>query len=241
MILSSREISDLGLVHNRMSAGERETTYDATVGEIIHEGETYRADAYVLPSRGMVWVVSHERFALPNNLTGLATLRTTWTHNGILALNVGIVDPGWDGPLATALVNFSNTNFEIRRGEAFLRVVFLQHLPTVPTVRAVQTNTYLRQIRERSARIPNTFLNLSSLAEEMQSKMYGSPIFGSWIARIGAWVAAITLVVVLVSIFVPIAYGVSTEWISRKADLEVLKHSVDSLQKQQDEFGARLK
>lgn len=241
MILISKEISALGLVHNRTTAGDRETTYDATVGEIIHEGQTYKGNAFVLPSRGMVWVVSHERFALPNNLTGLATLRTTWTHSGILALNVGIVDPGWNGPLATALVNFSNTNFEIKRGEAFLRVVFLQHLPTHPPPHSVQTDTYLRQIRERSARIPNTFLNLASLAEEMQSKMYGSSIFGNWLARIGAVVAVIALLVALISIFVPLAYGVSTEWMSRKADLEVLKNSIGVLQKQQDELRSRLK
>lgn len=130
MILVSREILDRQLVHSRTSAGERETTYDATVGEIIHEGITHDGEAYALPARGMVWVVSHERFVLPKDLTGLATLRTTWTHSGILALNVGIVDPGWDGPLATAVVNFSNANFEIKKGDAFLRVIFITHLPT---------------------------------------------------------------------------------------------------------------
>jgi hypothetical protein len=41
VILISREISDRDLVHNRTLAGERETTYDATVGEIIHNGTTH--------------------------------------------------------------------------------------------------------------------------------------------------------------------------------------------------------
>ena len=37
----------------------------------------------------MVWVLSKEEFALPKDVTGLATLRTTFTKQGILALNVG--------------------------------------------------------------------------------------------------------------------------------------------------------
>ena len=61
MILVSSEISQRGLVHNRASAGGRETTYDATVGEIIHDGTAYKGEAFDLQAKGMVWVVSHER------------------------------------------------------------------------------------------------------------------------------------------------------------------------------------
>jgi deoxycytidine triphosphate deaminase len=229
MILISKEISDLKIVDNPIKESQRETTYDATVGEIIHEGKTFARDAYVLPSRGMVWVVSRERFALPPHVTGLATLRTTWTHSGILALNVGIIDPGWHGPLATALVNFSSTNFEIKKGEAFLRVLFISHSETQAKEKNISTNEYLRQMRDRSARIPNTFLNISSLAEEVKAKIFDSSAFGSWIARWGVWLAAIAIGLTLI----PIAYGVSTEWMGRRVDLEILKASVDDLRKQQ--------
>jgi hypothetical protein len=189
----------------------------------------------------MVWVVSHERFALPKDLTGLATLRTTWTHSGILALNVGIVDPGWDGPLATALVNFSNTSFEIKKGDAFLRVIFLQHLQTATPIHTVETDDYLRQIRDRSAKIPKTFLNLDSLAQDIQTKLYGSSIFGSWVARIGVYFAVIALIVGIFSIFIPLAYSVSTEFMSRKADLEAMKASIQELQSQENELRGRLR
>jgi hypothetical protein len=174
-------------------------------------------------------------------LTGLATLRTTWTHSGILALNVGIVDPGWDGPLATAVVNFSNTNFEIKKGDAFLRVIFLKHLQTTAKINKIDTDVYLRQTRDRSARIPKTFLDLDALAQEMQTKLYGSSIFGSWVTRVGVSLAVLALIVGFFSIFIPLAYSVSTEFMSRKADLEVMKSSIQELQKQEDELRGRLK
>jgi dUTPase len=98
---------------------------------------------------------------------------------------VGVVDPGWNGPLATAVVNFSNTPFEIKKGDAFLRVLFLKHLQTTASPRQIETDDYLRQTRDRSAKIPKTFLSIDSLAQEILNKLYGSSIFGSWVARIG--------------------------------------------------------
>jgi deoxycytidine triphosphate deaminase len=160
MILTSDEIEKLKIVQNRIPEGARSTTYDATVGEIIHEGVTYEGTSYVLPPRGMVWVVSRETFSLPPDITGLATLRTSWTHNGILALNVGIVDPGWSGQLAAALVNFSSTNFEVIRGKGFLRVLFIKHGATDAKKTEKTEGTYLDEIRDKSARIPSTFLNI---------------------------------------------------------------------------------
>jgi deoxycytidine triphosphate deaminase len=89
-----------------------------------------------------------------------------------LALNVGIVDPGWNSHLATALVNFSNTNFEIERGEAFLRVLFISHAKTNAKDIIIDRKAYLGQIRDKSSKIPNTFLDLESLADEVLKRLW---------------------------------------------------------------------
>jgi deoxycytidine triphosphate deaminase len=232
MILSSNEIELRGLVQNRSSKGIRNTTYDATVGEIIYEGKTHEGPSYVLPARGMVWVVSNEKFVLPADITGLATLRTTWTHNGILALNVGIVDPGWNGNLATALVNFSNTNFQIDRGEAFLRVLFISHTNTNAKDILNDRKTYLGQIRDKSSKIPSTFLDLKSLADEVLNRLYGFSVFASWLTRFGLIIA----LVAIIATFVPIAYGVSSEFMSRKADIQKMQDDMAKIMNRQNEM-----
>ena len=59
---------------------------------------------------------------MPGTVSGFATLRTTFTKLGILALNVGIIDPFFKGPISTALINFSDRPREIRVGDKFFRV-----------------------------------------------------------------------------------------------------------------------
>lgn len=105
-MLEKNEIAGLNIVQHSHVNGVRDSTYDATVGTIIKRGKD-QGSTYILEPRGVVWVVSQEEFHMPNNVTALATVRTMWAHKGVFALNVGVVDPGWNGPVATALVNFS--------------------------------------------------------------------------------------------------------------------------------------
>ena len=134
-------------------------------------------------------MVSNERFNLPSNVTGLATLRTTWTHDGILTLNVGIVDPGWNGPLAAAVVNFSSSNFEVRKGETFLRVLFIDHKATDASKVLKETKAYENYIKGKSARTPSTFLNIKALATEILGEIYGTSGFSGKLSRIALTIA----------------------------------------------------
>lgn len=111
----------------------KNSTYDLTIGDIFltHESATNddgeRPKFYFLRPRETVFVMSKEEFCLPSTVTGLATLRTSYTKQGILALNVGIIDPFYNGPIGTALINFSDTARPIKVGEKFLRIAFFEH------------------------------------------------------------------------------------------------------------------
>jgi deoxycytidine triphosphate deaminase len=231
MILTSNEIEALGIVQNRVLHGVRSTTYDATVGEIILGGTTLEGDSYVLPPRGMVWVVSREKFSLPTDITGLATLRTSWTHDGILALNVGVVDPGWSGQLAAAIVNFSSGDFVVKRGNGFLRVLFIRHVATNSKQQETTQKEYLSHILDKSARIPSTFLDLKSLSDEVLKTISGSSLLANRFASVGVIVGFAALLITLIALFVPIAYGVSTEWMSRKMDIQNIQNELEQMKK----------
>ena len=98
MILTKAQIGAEDIVKSTTKRGQRNTTYDATIGKIITKNGEWKKDSYNLPPRGIAWLISEETFSIPKNRTGLATLRTTWTHKGILTLTLGIIDPGWNGP-----------------------------------------------------------------------------------------------------------------------------------------------
>jgi len=229
MMLDSDKIASLGIISDPVAKGRRATTYDATVGDIILDGLPIKEADYRLPKRGLVWVVSHEEFRLPPNVTGLATLRTTWTHNGVLALNVGIIDPNWNGPLATAVVNFSDKDFPITKGEPFFRVIFHEHAATSAPNVTKSREAYLREISDKSARTPNTFLNLSSLADEVRESVFTFPRWANRISAAGVVIAVIATLVALIAIFVPTAYGITTEWRSQQEELRCLTAKVEKI------------
>jgi hypothetical protein len=142
------------------------------------------------------------------------------------------VDPGWNGPLATALVNFSNTNFEIERGAAFLRVLFMLHAKTSAKDILMDRKTYMGQIRDKSSKIPSTFLDLKSLANEVLNQIYGSSVFANWLTRVGIIIGLIAIV----AIFIPTAYGVSSEFMSRKADVVKMQEDIAKITTRQIEL-----
>jgi deoxycytidine triphosphate deaminase len=133
-MIVGNDILARGLIIGGSTQNLKNSTYDLTVGEIIPIGkDAVRArrkeppTTYYLEPREMVWVLSKEEFDLPKDVTGLATLRTTFTKQGILALNVGIIDSFFRGPISTALINFSDRPRRIDVGDRFFRVAFLEH------------------------------------------------------------------------------------------------------------------
>ena len=224
MILTKDEIEAAGIVEGAVDSSCRSTTYDATVGEFLSEGVFFEGNRYVLEKRSIVWVVSREVFTLGEIHTGLATLKTQWTHKGVLALNVGVIDPGWSGPLATALVNFSGKRITIQRGDPFFRVIIFQHKQTGAEPNVHEKFAYLADIRDKSRHFSATFLNTHSLVDEVAQSIFKLP-------KIGIWIALAALLVTILSIFAPIAFQVWNDQKSAGANIKVLEQRVESLER----------
>ena len=173
------------------------------------EGKSIESNSFALPPRGIVWVVSKEKFCLPLDVTGLATLRTTWTHEGILALNLGVIDPGWNNHLATAVVNFSKSDFEITKGHPFFRVLFLTHKPTQSPPPSVSPDAYIEGTKRNTRLFSSTFLTMDSLIIEIAEKVLGFP---RWAVRL----TACAIVVSILAIILPMGIAI----ISQNFDLE---------------------
>jgi deoxycytidine triphosphate deaminase len=226
MILIESEIAARNLVGTPQKGGKRPISYDATVGEILMEGKSISGNSFILPPRGIVWVISKETFCLPGDITGLATLRTSWTHQGILALNLGVIDPGWNNHLATAVVNFSKSNFEITKGTTFFRVLFLTHKDTKQAPQGESSNAYIERIKINTRHFSDTFLTMDSLIVEVAEKVLGFP---RWGVRIGL----IAIIIAVVSILSPMAYTmISQNYVmpSRVEALEKLPSRIDTLE-----------
>lgn len=145
----------------------RSTSYDLTIGTIVNEkGE--RVPEFTLKPGHMIMVISKQVFSLPPTITGHVTYKTTMTQKGIWALTVGIVDPGWDGPIATTLLNFSRADHHVQENDEFLRVTLFEHaaVPKELLRKSKGIEEYMRSMRSlAAAQFPTTFLDTDHIAE----------------------------------------------------------------------------
>lgn len=223
-LLTKDQLKSLKIVELDKPLGWRETTYDSTVGKIINHSGKEVGQHFVLKPRAIVWVVSNERFNLPRNVTGITTLKTGWTNEGILTLTVGIVDPGYHGHLSTAVINFSKQDFPIEINTPFFRTAFFQHNNTKAASTGQPTDDYHRMVRKHSAAFSETFLTIDTLAGELSPKLFGLPQLAIKIG-FGALAAA------LLALTIPPAFGLWTELLSDKIKLESLEKRIEKLER----------
>ena len=124
-LLSGEEIESNKLVIDSIDKNlYRASTYDLSVGEIIPAGSASGGSAYNLPPGGTVRVVSKEMLKSPDGITGHALLKNELCRHGVLAINIGVVHSGFEGPLSSILINFGKGNFVVKQGDPFLRISF---------------------------------------------------------------------------------------------------------------------
>jgi hypothetical protein len=173
----------------------------------------------------MVQVVSSEELNLSDRFTGHVTYKTTMTRQGIWALTVGIVDPGWHGPIATTLLNFSRVDHCIAEGDAFLRVSLFEHDPVPPEKlrKAPPLDAYMKDIQKIAAsRFPTTFLDTTQIAEAA-----GKTVLNRIRIEALAWVVGIAVVFTALQIIASWFSGSGRPAVS---EVEVLRDKMEIMQ-----------
>lgn len=187
MLLNSKQIRENCLIFNSLECNFRATSYDLRVGTIIDTNGKEHSQ-YHVKSSSIIEVISEETVCLDSKTTGFAHVKTSLSCEGLLALNIGIIDPGWEGPISTTLVNFGGDKSHlIQKGDLFLRITFIRsEVPEELVVPQVRTReNYKRTIKGSfSKNFDSDFLSLDTHIEKrirgsqkktMESKM---TIFG---------------------------------------------------------------
>jgi deoxycytidine triphosphate deaminase len=181
------------------------SSFDLTIGCIFDPDGKKVEGLFKIKPGHMVQVVSAEALKLSDSITGHVTYKTTMTRQGIWALTVGIVDPGWHGPISTTLLNFSRVDHAIAEGDPFLRVSLFQHDP-VPAERlrkALSRDAYLKDIQKIAAsRFPPTFLDTDNIAAAA-----GKNVLNKIRLEALGWVAGIAIVFTLLQIMINLFTG----------------------------------
>lgn len=184
MLIVGKRILDDNLLLDADEKQIRNASYYLTIDAIIPAGSqaaqydpTTPKHHHTMMPRDVVWFVSKERFNIKTyNVTALVTLRSTFTKKGLLALDVGLVDPDYEGPIGSIVINFSKENIPLHQEDPFFRVIFLRH-PDVEDKYKVIGRKYstLEYIQERHADLsrgfPATFLDKQDLTQTISDNL----------------------------------------------------------------------
>ena len=173
MVLNGATITERGLVLGGVTSSLRDASYDLTIKDLVtSEGKI--VDEYLLPAQGIVKVISAEEVRMPQDVVGYVLVKTGLCNEGVLALNIGIVDPGFEGPLQSALINFGKTDIRLHAGDVFSRISFhALNAPGSTRPAAVSRDSVQRSVKQQIDRfLPATFLDIPKTAEKAAEKMF---------------------------------------------------------------------
>jgi deoxycytidine triphosphate deaminase len=175
-LLNYEEIKEKNLFEDGtyVDSSFRNSDYYLTIDRIIIIGEENSdKDCYEIPPQGLVVAISKEIFNLPENIIGYTTVKNSLSVKGLLAINVGLVDPLYNGPISSALINFGKAPILIRKKDPFLRMTFHQfNKPQKPINTPINKSKkqYLEEkINSTMAFFDNTFLSLKSVKKEVKN------------------------------------------------------------------------
>lgn len=202
------------------------SSFDLSIGKIYDSNGEEAENHYVLKPGQMVQVVSAEIFDLPNNITGHVTYKTALTQVGIWALTVGIVDPGWNGPISTTLLNFSRQDYTINKGDSFLRVSFFKHesVHEDDLRRAPELEKYLNRVKFlASSTFPSTFLDSEKISKEAEKRVLNNAQRHALI-----WVGLIAFIFTLIQVLAPVATSTVRQFLA-PTEIHKLEKELGSL------------
>ncbi len=238
-LLSGEEIESLKLVENGDDASlYRASTYDLSVGDIIPAGREVGGPDFTLPSGGTVRVVSKESLKLPKDITGHALLKNELCRRGVLAINIGVIDPGFEGPISSLLINFGRRDFVVKQGSPFLRISF-HRCPPSPKADKSQKYTrqqYISNVQEEvAAYIAPTFLNIDVTARRAAKR-----VLGTFQKTLLLWATGVTVLIAVLAIFAPLGASIVDKWVGAREQSELkLEQAVEK--KVEDRYETRLK
>ncbi len=167
------------------------SSIDLHIGEILIKTETdgiVSASSYTLKPRETVCLISSERLAVKPGFVAYVFLKNRLSQNGILALNTGILDGGYQGVISTTVTNYSDKCVELSKvtaenssnssvHKAFFRIVFHKVDLTREEKKAIQVKSTPQDYEEYKLyrmkdleKNPKYFLDPTDITTEINEK-----------------------------------------------------------------------
>ena len=165
-------------------------------GKQIHKQQTV-----TLKPGQMMFIVTHEDVKLPNHIYATVYSRNKLSRDGILALNTGHIDPGFEGPIIIRLINLRSLNYTLQLGDRIFTIVFgtinESDKPLEGHKRITRADTVKTAIRQADEALSNALYDLALLREFVKKDEFGEAL-GKWLLK-SFW-GIITLLITILGV-----------------------------------------
>lgn len=220
MQISAQKAIEYGFVcdrnNNKITTDHsNKSSVDLSIREILFKDEKNQVRSLgrtLLKPQDSAFVISEEILHVPEGFIAYVFLKNRLSQKGFLALNTGIIDSGYNGPISTLLINFSAVEeylpiTDSDQDKSFFRVVFHEieknpnYQPTTPIPGSYNVtdkyNAYRAYRVTDITKFPKTFLEpivlKEQISKELTEKLSSISIvkIGIVIAFVGAFLSLI--------------------------------------------------
>ena len=163
--------------------------FEQRIGQHRYDPENRQQYTVTLKPGQMMFVVTHEEIKMPLDLCGTVYSRNSLALKGILALNAGHIDPGYQGPISIKLINLSAIDYTLTLGDPIYTIVFTRvDQPDDPlmTQRVFSQEKMAKKVIDATnISLNNALYDLALLREFVKKDEFGKSL-GRWLFKT-AW------------------------------------------------------
>lgn len=169
-VLSDKTIKER-IAENKLIPGgdpDRAThcSYEFTAASILRGGSPKAeqvTESVVIEPAQLVWIRAREEISIPPNMVGLWIQTQKLARDGLLLLNISLIEPGYKGPLSAVLVNFGKEPVPISPRTKIAKVMFLPlDGDAANLVEGCGSEEYNDHLAKMALAGPTTFLQLQA-------------------------------------------------------------------------------
>jgi deoxycytidine triphosphate deaminase len=130
-------------------------------------GSTSYSDIYEIQSGELVWIRTRESVVMPEDVCAFWWQTNRLSRQGLMLVNMSMVEPGYEGDLSCLFVNFGRKAITINPETVIAKLVFhrLETVAATPFSQSVSQTEYDRKVLLNARDAPPTFLDVGGRLE----------------------------------------------------------------------------
>jgi deoxycytidine triphosphate deaminase len=135
----------------------------------------------------MMFVISQEELKIPKDTCGTVFSRNSLSRAGILALNAGHIDPGYQGHIIIRLINLRSTPYSLKLGSPIYTIVFNKLLYSDENSLSMHESKPLNKtieivLESANSALSNALYDLALLSNFVKKEEFGRAYWG-WLKK----------------------------------------------------------